>query len=138
MKLRIPGRTINRLTTDDRSAKRAKMFVAMVLHKHNKHNNGNHSNHHSSNNNTTRTTNNLNNNHINNNVTNLNQTFNARAVSDEYFEYLSLKCRVNLDYVNRTSLKETTLVIFNFVSLITKLIRNQCCLEFSRLPCLKG
>ncbi|PBC29512.1 hypothetical protein APICC_03120 [Apis cerana cerana] len=58
------------------------MFVAMVLHKHNKHNNGNNSNHNnSSNNNSTRTTNNLNNNnHINNNVTNLNQTFNARAV----------------------------------------------------------
>ncbi|XP_017887113.1 serine/threonine-protein kinase 25 isoform X2 [Ceratina calcarata] len=82
MKLRIVERTINRLTTE-RSGKRTKMFVAMVLHKHNKHNNGNHSNHHSNNNNSTRTTNNLNNNnHINNNVTNLNETYNARAKVD--------------------------------------------------------
>ncbi|XP_028522996.2 serine/threonine-protein kinase 25 isoform X2 [Apis cerana] len=83
MKLRIAERTINRLT-GNRSRKEGKMFVAMVLHKHNKHNNGNNSNHNnSSNNNSTRTTNNLNNNnHINNNVTNLNQTFNARAKVD--------------------------------------------------------
>ncbi|XP_068980626.1 serine/threonine-protein kinase 25 isoform X2 [Bombus flavifrons] len=81
MKLRIAERTINRLTTN-RSGKEAKMFVAMVLHKHNKHNNGNNSNHHSSNNNSTRTTNNINNNHINNNVTNLNETLNTRAKVD--------------------------------------------------------
>ncbi|XP_016771229.1 serine/threonine-protein kinase svkA isoform X2 [Apis mellifera] len=84
MKLRIAERTINRLT-GNRSRKEGKMFVAMVLHKHNKHNNGNNSNHNnSSNNNSThRTTNNLNNNnHINNNVANLNQTFNARAKVD--------------------------------------------------------
>ncbi|XP_006618009.1 serine/threonine-protein kinase svkA isoform X1 [Apis dorsata] len=85
MKLRIAERTINRLT-GNRSRKEGKMFVAMVLHKHNKHNNGNNSNHNNSSNNnsTNRTTNNLNNNnhHINNNVTNLNQTFNARAKVD--------------------------------------------------------
>lgn len=86
MKLRIAERTINRLTTN-RSGKEAKMFVAMVLHKHNKHNNGNNSNHHSSNNNSTRTTNNINNNHINNNVTNLNETLNTRAVSLENVKY---------------------------------------------------
>ena len=84
MKLRIAERTINRLRAK-RSGKEGKMFVAMVLHKHNKHNNGNNSNHHSSNNNSTRTANNINNNHINNNVTNLNQTFNSRAVSVEDF-----------------------------------------------------
>ncbi|KOX80559.1 hypothetical protein WN51_13043 [Melipona quadrifasciata] len=84
-----------------RSGKEGKMFVAMVLHKHNKHNNGNNSNHHSSNNNSTRTTNNINNNHINNNVTNLNQTFNSRANGAKYnkqhrreFEFLF--CRVKM------------------------------------------
>ncbi|XP_076679271.1 germinal centre kinase III isoform X2 [Andrena cerasifolii] len=82
MRLRIAERTINRLPTD-RSGKKAKMFVAMVLHKHSKHNNGNNSNHHSSNNNSNRTSNNLNNsNHVNNNVANLNQAFNARAKVD--------------------------------------------------------
>ncbi|XP_076377188.1 germinal centre kinase III isoform X4 [Megalopta genalis] len=82
MILRIAGGTINRLASD-RPARRAKMFVAMVLHKHNKHNNGNHSNHHSTNNNSNRTANNLNNNnHLNNNVNNLNQAFNARAKVD--------------------------------------------------------
>ncbi|XP_076180351.1 uncharacterized protein LOC143153250 isoform X1 [Ptiloglossa arizonensis] len=79
MKVPIAEKTIDRLT-NHRSGNKAKMFVSMVLHKHNKHNNGNHSNHHSSNNNTTRATNNLNNNnHINNNVSNLNQAFNSRA-----------------------------------------------------------
>ncbi|XP_076180352.1 uncharacterized protein LOC143153250 isoform X2 [Ptiloglossa arizonensis] len=83
MKVPIAEKTIDRLT-NHRSGNKAKMFVSMVLHKHNKHNNGNHSNHHSSNNNTTRATNNLNNNnHINNNVSNLNQAFNSRAVAKD-------------------------------------------------------
>lgn len=102
MKLRIAERTINRLT-GNRSRKEGKMFVAMVLHKHNKHNNGNNSNHNnSSNNNSThRTTNNLNNNnHINNNVANLNQTFNARAVSKCWeFPFFSLSVSPFSQYI---------------------------------------